>query len=320
MTRKTSPARNRARSRPALPSVTLIGCGNWGTALALALNHAGVPLREIAMKNKSHTGNELSSRPHRAFAASVGAQSTTLANATLDADVLWICTPDAAIATAAKQLAAALTRSGRRAQPARPFVFHSSGALASTELAPLRALGISVASVHPLMSFPHATRSRPFQPSPPLAGVPFAIEGDLLACRAARKLVRALGGEAFALTAENKPLYHAFGAFASPLLIALLAAAIETAVAAGYTPQQARRRMRPIVERTVFNFFTNGPRKSFSGPIARGDAATVARHLEALRPHPQLLSTYRELALFALDSLPAQNKKTIQQLLRRPSS
>jgi predicted short-subunit dehydrogenase-like oxidoreductase (DUF2520 family) len=303
-TRKISAGKNRKRSGQPLPSVTLIGHGNWGTALAFALHEASISLREIIVRNKRR-GN-----PHI-----VGVRVTTLANAALDADVLWICTPDATIASVADKLAAALSQIAARTRPARPVVFHSSGALASAELAALQRLGISVASVHPLMTFPQQSRSQRNQPSHQLAGVPFAIEGDSRACNMARKLVRVLGGEAFTLAAENKPLYHAFGAFASPLVIALLTAAMETAVAAGYTPTQARRRIRPIVERTVSNFFTHGPDKSFSGPIARGDAATIARHLDALRPYPRLLSTYRGLARFALDSLPAQNKKNIQQLL-----
>jgi predicted short-subunit dehydrogenase-like oxidoreductase (DUF2520 family) len=311
--RKTFRAETRASS-PALPSVTLIGCGNWGTALALALRQAGISLREIVRSDRPHAEDRSRSRPSRAFATSVAAKLTTIAAAGLDADVLWICTPDSAIATVAKQLADALTQAARTTPSSRPVVFHSSGALPSTELAPLQALGISAGSVHPLMTFPRRARSTqaPF----PLTGIPFAIEGDLRACRAARRIVRALEGEAFELSAENKPLYHAFGAFTSPLLIALLTAGMETGLAAGCTSQQARRRMRPIVERTVSNFFTNGPQESFSGPIARGDATTVERHLQALGPYPPLLSIYRELALFAVGSLPAKNKKAIRQLLR----
>ncbi len=298
----------------ARPSVTLIGCGNWGTALALALEAGGVPLLEIVLRTRQST-----QRRADAYAQDVaevtGARLTTLANAALDADVLWICTPDTAIAGVAKQLTRALAHIPRRKPP---IVFHSSGALASTELAMLRAVDASIASVHPMMTFPKASAPRAARPQSPLAGVPFAIEGDARASRTARQLVRALGGEAFAISAENKPLYHAFGAFASPLLVAVLTAAMETAVATGYTRKQAQRRMCPIVERTISNFFTNGPEKSFSGPIARGDTATIAMHLNALRPHPRLQAVYRELARFALDSLPAQNRHPIQKLLQNP--
>ncbi len=306
----TPPCRKSIRANPSRPSVTLIGCGKWGTALALALDDAGVSLREIIVRKKRVADSR--------FAASLGVRLTTIPDTALDADVFWICTPDAAIANTAMELTRALKNTARKRPP---IVFHSSGALASTELAALQTIRASVASVHPLMTFPRRAKLRvgPLSRGErSLANVPFALEGDPRACRVARKLIRAMGGEGFALDAEGKPLYHAFGAFASPMLVAVLTAAMETAVAAGYTPQQARRRMRPIVERTVANFFADGPEKSFSGPIARGDTATVARHLEALQRHPRLRAAYAELARFALDSLPAQNKKQIRQLLTVP--
>ncbi len=296
---------SRKKSAPALPSVTLIGCGNWGTALAMALQDAGIPLREIVVQKKRAADARL--------ATSLGVRLSRWSEAALDADVFWTATPDASIAGVAADLAAALVKEGRR----KPIVFHSSGALGSAELSALRAVGASVASVHPLMTFPRRA-SMQARRKHPLAGVPFAIEGEPRATRAAMKLVRAMNGEPFTLAAEKKPLHHAFGAFASPMLVAQLTAAIETGVAAGYTPRQARSRMRPIVERTLANFFNDGPEKSFSGPIARGDTATVARHLEALRSHPQLRAVYVELARFALDSLPARRKKQIEPLLTAP--
>ena len=318
-------ARDAAAARPGvtLPSVTLIGMGNWGLALALALWDAGVPVREFVVRKKRFSDQKL--------ASAMGANLTTLANAKLDADILWICTPDRVIASVASNVAAHLQKlrrrptsalpSGSRSKPKKQVIFHSSGALASTELVALQALGASVASVHPLMTFPRRIISRKNKirhNGAPLVHVPFAIEGDARAGMVARRLVRAMQGEAFSLRVEDKPLYHAFGAFTSPLLIALLTAATETAMAAGYTAQSARRRMRPIVERTIENFFVDGPYKSFSGPIARGDAATVAHHLEALRAYPRLAAAYRELSSFAVGSLPANDKTKIRRFLARP--
>lgn len=311
MTTRRPPKEKHSRSAVELPSVTLIGYGNWGAALAFALCKANVPLREIIVR-----GPAASDRRRAPLPAEIDARQTTLDDAWLDADVFWICTPDAAIAEAGEQLAAALAK---RQQRSRPVVFHSSGALGSAELERLQAIGASGASVHPLMTFPGQRSSGSTGQTVLLEHVPFAVEGDARACRVARRLVRALGGDAFALSAENKALYHAFGAFASPLLIALLTATRDAGAAAGLSPTQARKRMRPIVERTVQNFFDDGPEKSFSGPMARGDAATISRHLDVLRKYPQLLATYRELAQFALESLPAKNKTQTGEALRRAS-
>ncbi len=324
-----------------LPSVTLIGFGNLGTSLAIALHQAGVRIEEIVVRRESKTNTPA----NRKLVHAVGTKLVTLERAALDADILWICTPDAGIAQAAMDIAKEIRRKismarvvpplrsarNRPAQTAasrqaRRVVFHSSGALDSGELAAMTSAGASVASVHPLMTFPRRTLvgfprgSRPETADVfPLAGVPFALQGDAMACRVARRLVRSLHGAPFRLRAKDKPLYHALGAFASPLLIALLTAAEETGAAAGLNAKHVRRLMRPIVERTISNFFTDGPDKSFSGPLARGDAETIARHLTALRRHAPLADVYRQLGLYALAALPAANESQLRRLLSRPA-
>lgn len=299
----------RRSSKPKLPSVTVIGYGNWGQALTSALMTAGVPIDEIIVKPKPD-------RTPRSGRKTVhGARQTTLKNARLDADIFWICTQDSNIPETALQLTAALRQRCRQKPPA---IFHSSGVLPSTVLAEPQSVGAWIASVHPLMTFPRRTTST--TPSTSLRGVPFALEGDARACRIARSLVRALGGVAFNLPAERKVLYHVFGALASPLLTALLTAVEQAGMTAGFTPRQARQRMRPIVERTLANFFVDGPNHVFSGPFARGDAATIERHLEALRPHPPLSVLYRELGQFSLQSLPIKNRIAIHKILNRPES
>jgi len=315
-----TPRTGRSPSHGAAPSVTLIGIGNWGTALGCALHGAGVPMLEIVVRQ----GPKTDIAANRKLAHTWGARLTTLERATLDADVLWICTPDASIARTAGELAARIQSTGKPGR-IQQVAFHSSGALASGELAALKILGASVASVHPLMTFPrrtrkeflHAVRSRE-NAQYPLAGVPFALQGDARACRAARRLLRVLRGIPFMLHERDKPLYHAFGVFTSPLLIAVLTAAAETGAAAGLNPNDVRRLMRPIVERTIANFFSDGPEKSFSGPLARGDADTVAGHLSAFRGHAALDATYRQLSRYALAALPGANKAQLRKLLLGP--
>jgi len=283
-------------------SIALIGFGNWGTALAAGLCKAGIPVHEIVVRRLQDSD--------RRRARKLCAQLVTLAGegryaAKLDADILWICTPDAAIATTA----AALARRGLGRS--RPIVLHSSGALASTELAAVREAGASVASVHPLMSFPRRVAAS-------LEHVPFAVEGDARAVRAATRIVRKIGGEAFSIRTEDKTIYHAFGAFASPLVTALLTASLAAGRAAGLSQTDAMRRMQPIVERTVANFFVQGAAKSLSGPVARGDVATVARHLAALEAQPELAELreiYRALQTFAVTALPGKQKAALRKVL-----
>ena len=221
----------------------------------------------------------------------------------LRAELVWFCVPDAEIARAACTLTEKIEWKGTVA-------LHSSGALTSDELAVLRNRGASVASVHPLMTFVRGSR-------PSLVGVPFAIEGDTRAVRAARAIVRTLRGEPFSIRKENKEAYHAWGMFLSPLLTALLAATEHVAGAAGITPKAARKKMLPILHQTLANYARLGAAEGFSGPLARGDVATVQKHLNALRSIPAAREVYVALARSALRDLPAKHRAGLEKLLRK---
>ena len=233
-------------------SVSIIGLGNWGSSLAHALNAAGVGLHEVILSSaRSAAGRAKWART---------LPLTTLDRAQLEADVLWLCVPDAAIARVTGRMVKRVGKRGLKGQ----IVVHSSGALSAQVLQAAAHAGASVASVHPVMSFP--TRI-PVS----LQGVPFGVEADAASRRILNAIVRQIGGRPFAIKAASKALYHAVGVLSSPLLVSHLAAAHEAAALAGFTPRQARRLIEPIARATLDNFFLSGPGKSFSGPIARGD-------------------------------------------------
>jgi predicted short-subunit dehydrogenase-like oxidoreductase (DUF2520 family) len=185
---------------------------------------------------------------------------------------------------------------------------HSSGALASDELAVLRERGASVASVHPMMTFVRGSR-------PSLAGVSFAIEGDRAAVRWARRIVKDLGGHAFAIRKKDKAAYHAWGTFASPLFTALLATTEQVAATAGVARKAAKRRMIPILLQTLANYAAFDAGSAFSGPIVRGDVDTVKRHLRMLADAPTAREVYTALARAALLYLPAKRKSELSKVL-----
>jgi predicted short-subunit dehydrogenase-like oxidoreductase (DUF2520 family) len=151
---------------------------------------------------------------------------------------------------------------------------------------------------------------------PEFADVPFAVEGDASAVRLARRIARDLGGRAFAIDKKYKPAYHAWGAFASPLLLSLLVTAERVAAVAGVPREIARTRMLPIIRQTLANYAKRGPAGAFSGPIIRGDAATLEKHLRVLRRVPEAREVYLALARSALKNLPAKNKQQLRKVLR----
>lgn len=277
------------------PRIAIVGPGRLGSALAPELKRVGYRISQIVSGDSS-----ASRRAGRTLAKQVHAKWDAT-GAGLDADLIWFCVPDREIANAAQQLAGVVDWRGKVA-------LHSSGALASDELRVLRRCGASVASVHPLMTFVRGS-------APSLKGVPFALEGDPVALRVARKIVRELGGEAFPISKSKKLAYHAWGAFASPLLIALLVTAERVARDTGFSATQARRRMLPILRQTLANYSKLGPAASFSGPIVRGDAQVVRRHLKELRKIPGAGEVYGALARAALRYLPAGNRKMLEKVL-----
>jgi predicted short-subunit dehydrogenase-like oxidoreductase (DUF2520 family) len=124
-----------------------------------------------------------------------------------------------------------------------------------------------------------------------------------------------LGGEAFTIRKQHKAAYHAWGAFASPLLVATLVTAEPVARAAGLSAAQARKRMLPIVRQTIANYEGLGPAGAFSGPIVRGDAETVRKHLQVLKKVPEARDVYLALARAALRYLPARNRAKLRKAL-----
>jgi predicted short-subunit dehydrogenase-like oxidoreductase (DUF2520 family) len=277
----------------AKPRIAIVGPGNLGTALTVSLQRAGFTIAAVIGRGKSH-------RRGQSLAKQAGARAGTDPSA-VNADLIWLSVPDSEIASVARVLAMRLEWEGK-------VVFHSSGALTSDELIALRRRGAAVASVHPLMSFVKGSRAS-------LVGVPFAIEGDAGAVRVARRIVRELGGHAYAIRKKDKAAYHAWATFASPLLTALLATTEEVAGISGVSRKAAVRRMMPILQQTLANYAALGAAGAFSGPIVRGDLETVRRHLSVLQQIPAAKEVYVALAKAALQHLPAKKKDALRKSL-----
>jgi predicted short-subunit dehydrogenase-like oxidoreductase (DUF2520 family) len=260
----------------------VIGLGNWGSSLAAALDDAGLLLESVHARRRM-------SRPK------------------LDAQVLWLCVPDAAIATTAEWLAA------QRGDLSEQIVVHSSGALDRSILAAAERAGARTGSVHPMMSFPTRRVIG-------LRGTRFGVEAaDTATRKRLFTLVRRLGGRPFAIAGDGKAMYHAGAMFGSPLLVATLAAGVRAMRAAGIGEEEALALLGPMAAATVANVQKQGLARSFSGPLARGDAATVKVHRKALTKHPLMAQLYVALAGIAAENLPSADRHAIQAALTESS-
>ncbi len=197
-----------------------------------------------------------------------------------DAGAVLICVPDDAIAEVRARIAPSAPR----------LVGHVSGASTLEVLSSAADRGAATFSLHPLQTFA--------DPETPVEGTPAAVAGsDQEATDFARSLAEALDMRPFEVPEESRAAYHAAAAIASNLLVALEESAAELLDRIGV--DEARELLAPLVLRTAANWAERGP-AALTGPIARGDRATVQRHREALAESaPELVRMYDALAMRA---------------------
>nr|WP_295114017.1 Rossmann-like and DUF2520 domain-containing protein [uncultured Caulobacter sp.] len=204
-------------------------------------------------------------------------------------DVVMLSVRDEAIGGVAARLAEVV-------DPAGLIVFHCSGARDLETLAPLR--GAALAALHPVKAF-----ADPAREVATFAGVVCTLQGDPAALDALAPAVRTIGGEPVALEAGvDRRLYHAGAVFASNYLTTLVQAALDAHAAAGIGQADSLRILAPILRDALGAILERGPVQALTGPIARGDAATVAAQAEGLAAHdPGLADLYKELGRRTLD-------------------
>ncbi len=257
------------------PTVGIVGPGRAGLGLALALKAAGVLVLGVHGRRRK--------RVPRGVRLSVGDAPPWLP----DADVVLLAVRDDALPDAVRRLQSGGVWVGQ-------VVLHLSGAQTAAVLAPLARLGAYTGSLHPLMTVsgdPAAARER-------FHGATFAIEGDAEALSAAAALARRLGGFPVHVPPSARPRYHAGAVFASNYVVAMLGAAEVLLMAAGFPDAAARRALAPLAAASLASVREAGPVRALTGPIARGDVATLERHLEALPG--ALRPTYADVGLVAL--------------------
>jgi predicted short-subunit dehydrogenase-like oxidoreductase (DUF2520 family) len=249
----------------------LVGPGRAGTSLAVALRARGWRCTAVA-------GRAAGAPSVVAAAARLGTVATVVAAAGRDAELVLVATPDSAIGDAAAALAPGL-RSGA-------LVLHLSGACGLDELEKIALArpGVRTGSLHPLQSFPSGDSAGR------VAGSWCAVDGPADVDR----LALSLGMRPFRVDPARRVAYHAAATVASNHLVALLGQVARLVDGIGIPPAA----FAPLVKATVENVVEQGPVGALTGPVARGDAETVAAHLAALPVDER--ATYVALAREAL--------------------
>lgn len=279
-------------------TVSIVGAGRLGRVLGRALRRVDWKIGAVVTRSQSSARSAV-----RAIGG--GIPLAGVSSRVLHANIILIATPDDAIA----EVAAKLARIGGDEWRGK-VVLHTSGALDDSVLAPLARRGAAVGSIHPLQTF--SERS-----SPPLESIVFAIQGQSRAQRAARRVARAAGGVAVALRADAKATYHVAGTFASPYVLVVIECAMRILMDSGFSRRRAKMALLPLVKQTLANFERFGAKESWTGPISRGDFATIARHQAVLAKSPaEIRDVYAALARLSARLLVAHPEDTLRHLNR----
>ena len=251
-----------------------IGAGTVGTALAISLSSKGY--RVVAVSSRNHT-----SAKNLAQAVS-GCQAQNNNQAVADAaELVFITTPDDAIATVASEIKWHTGQS----------VVHCSGADSTDILEPAKKMGAYTGVFHPLQTLASVK-----QAMGNMSGSTFTIEAEKPLLNILKDMATALDGHWIELKAEDKVAYHAAAVVACNYMVTLVKLATDLWQTFAIPPHQATQALLPLLRGTINNIDTVGIPQCLTGPIARGDTGTIKKHLDTLQKiAPDLLTTYREL-------------------------
>ena len=246
------------------PLLNIVGAGHVGRTLGcLFFRHGVFTVQDVLTRSHASALDAV---------AFIGAgRALAQASELRPARVWMLAVGDDAIAPTCAALAASGLLDGAT-------VFHCSGAKASGELQAASDAGAQVASVHPVRSF-----ADPAAVAGAFDGTWCGVEGAPEALALLSPAFEAIGARQVAIDAAAKTVYHAASVFASNYLVTVLDAALRAYAAAGVPPEVARELARPLASETLANVFRLGAPGALSGPIARGDMATVARQQAALQ-------------------------------------
>ncbi len=263
------------------PTLSIIGAGRAGGSLARSWHSRG-GFDVIGLHSRSDKSQ---------LAKTLTAKEVKELTKLPASDAVMIATSDNAIASVAQQLASSCDIDW----PGK-IVFHLSGALPAVELQPLADKGAMIASAHPVRAFSHDQTE--------LEGTLVGLEGQPQALPFLKAAFHTIGATCFSIESAKKTSYHAAAVIASNHLIALADASQQLWQQAGIDRATAKVLFESLTSGVVQNLRDKDPSTALTGPIARGDAETVATHTRVLvAQSPQIAALYGGLSRYLIESI-----------------
>lgn len=264
-----------------LPDTSIIGTGALGTTLARALVARDVPVKSIFNRTVSKA-RALSRELEIDISGDLPTASDQLGS------LIFLTISDGSIAEVAHKLSELSADLGNYT-----FV-HCSGNESAELLEPLKMQGANIAAFHPLQTFTSRSTITDFE------GIYFSLQGDGEALSMLRTIANKLGADTFDVTNEQKSHLHAAAVFASNYLTTLLDTSVKVGAQEGLPEEKVKEVLLPLVRKTLENASRESFSEALSGPVKRGDIATVQQHLQLLGKHPELKRVYCMLGLQTL--------------------
>ena len=255
--------------------VFILGAGRAGRGFARAFRVSGVDVVGLHGRRDERTPDPVTA----------GALPAALGKAT----AIIVAVRDAQLDDALGEIATA--QADKRAA-----VLHASGSAEPKGLVALRTAGHPCGTFHPLVPIADPARAAEL-----FKGAWVGVDGDAAAIATADRLAGRLGAHTLRIPPGEKARYHAAAVLASnfPTVLATLAALLLTD--AGVPPNESWDAVRSLMRGAVLNLDTDTPLAALTGPVVRGDAETIRRHLAALAGAPELRRVYVELSRAAVE-------------------
>jgi predicted short-subunit dehydrogenase-like oxidoreductase (DUF2520 family) len=260
--------------------VFILGAGKVGLGLFRAFRAANVELIGLHARRPSPMATSSGSLP-----AAIG-----------DANTVIVAVRDEQIDDALAEVIDAAASSGRRRLASGTVIVHTSGGAEPELMTRLGEIGLSGGTFHPLVPFANPDRAAEL-----LRKAWIGIDGDDPARATSRRLAGHLGARTLDIPPGTKGIYHAAAVISSNFPVVLEAVATRLLAEVGIPERSAQRAVHSLMEAAISNTADSPPESALTGPVVRGDAETVHRHLQALRHNPEARALYRRLSFAALD-------------------
>ncbi len=264
------------------PDIAIIGAGALGTNLALALSEHGYAVKGIfnRTEGKAQEVARLVNADHYGLNPKKSGEI---------GQIIFLCVPDDHLKNIAHHLVSTIKNLRGK------YFVHCSGAKSANEIEEFKSVGASVASFHPLQTFLKDPKPDAFK------SVNISLQGDEQVIEELSKIALSLNAQSFKVSEKDKILLHIAAVFACNYMVSIDMAA-KMILSGSENPKNITLdKLFPLMEQTLNNIENYGPENSLSGPIKRGDAETIRKHLQNMGENEDLISLYQSLGLFTLN-------------------